>query len=240
MLLLLYIYYVAPDDCTNTTANTLHHYLNFSDVYLTSHVQLQFLPGQHHLNRNMIMNNIVNFSLHGDAINYTTIHCNTPVTIIFVNSKNINIKHITIKNCTYEYTYHGSSQLTKSQGTLLLLRCSNVVIQSSVFECDHKQCGLVIWNATGDSHLTNIKSGQLLLFHSHTPRNITTEIRNYEQCGCCTNDTAIKIIIYQQIYDAAVRVYLSYITINVVKPISIYCLTCKGQNLIEIKDLQFI
>lgn len=93
-----------------------------------------------------------------------------------------------------------------------------------MFECDYNQCGLVILDATGNSNLTNIKSGQLLLIQTNTIRNITTKVSYYEQCGCCTNNTAIEII--------KVVVILFHIKLSLYEPISISCSSCKGQNFI--------
>ena len=66
--------------------------------------------------------------------------------------------------------------LTKSLSSLLILKCSNVVVRNSAFECDYQQCGLTILDAKGYSMMNNIKSGQLLLVHSNATSDATTEI----------------------------------------------------------------
>jgi len=92
---------------------------NHPKTYFTSHAQLYFLPGKHHLIKNLIVNSILNFSLYGSDKGNTRIHCNTSAHIVFKNCQNINIKYITIKNCKYAY----SEYLTKSLVTLFLTTC---------------------------------------------------------------------------------------------------------------------
>ena len=170
--------------------------------------------------------NVSNFSLYGDAISSTTIYCYTPKTILFGNSKNISLKYLKIKNCHHEYTYSGLKHLTKSLSTLCLFNSSDFIIQNSVFECDYQQCGLVVFDAMGNSNLiNNIKSGQLLLVHNHTTSDINIEINYYEQCGCCTNDTALKIIAHEHSYK--IKLNLSHIKLNLDKPVIIYCSVAK-------------
>ena len=40
-------YYVVPDDHTNSSANTLRHYMNNSERYFPSNTKLNFLSGKH-------------------------------------------------------------------------------------------------------------------------------------------------------------------------------------------------
>ena len=229
-------YYVVPDDYTNSSANTLLHYMNNSEEYFSSHTKLQFLPGTHYLANNLVVSNVKNFSLYGDAVSTTTIYCDTPATIAFIYSKNVNINNLTIKNCGNLYI--DLKRLTDSLSSLILLKCSDFAVYNCVFECDYQQCGLVLFDTIGYSRLNNIKSGQLLLVHSSTTGNVTTDVSYFEQCGCCSNDTAIKIIMYPHLYE--VKVYLFHIKLNLHKPLSIYSSNCEGQNFINIKQIKLM
>ena len=214
------IYYVVPDDHTNSSANTLHHYMNNSR-YFTSDVHLHFLLGKHLLHNGLIVNKVSNFLLSGDGTNSSTIYCNASATIAFHCSKNVSIENLTLKNCGYLYS--AWKLLTKSFSSLVIFRCTNFTMQNSVLECDYKQCGLVAFNPMGYSILNNIKSGQLFfLFHSNaSTSDVTTEISYYEQCECCTNDTGINIITYQHFYYKVILM-LSYIKLITEKSIKIY------------------
>ena len=229
-------YYVVPDDHTNSSSNTLCYYMNNSERYFSSNVHLQFLPGKYYLDRHLFVRKVSNISFSGGAANNTIIFCNHSKGLVFKNSKNININCLTIKNCGYLYSE--SKHITESPGILFLFKCSDVVIQSSVFECDHKQCGLVISDASGNSTINNVRSGQLLLIQTHTISDVVVEISDYEQSACCINDTAIKLIINQHSY--TVTVALLHIKLNVYKPISIYCSSCEGQNIITVKEVQLL
>jgi len=130
------------------------------------------------------------------ASQYIVINQTLLPSIILYKNNNISIKIVTI-NCGYLYS--AWKHLTKSFSTLVIFRCTN----NSVLSVIYKQCGLVLmFNPMGYSVLNNIKFGQLfLLFHSNaSTSDVTTEISYYEQCGCCTNDIGINIIIYQHLY----------------------------------------
>ena len=103
-----------------------------------------------------------------------------------------------------------------------------------MFECDYQQCGLTILDAKGYSMMNNIKSGQLLLVHSNaSTSDVTTEISYYEQCGCCTNDSGIKVIIYQHSYE----IIIIFLHLKL-KLMSIFCSTCYGKNFVTVNHLE--
>ena len=222
------LYHVVPDDHlpANSTAYTLRHCISNSEKYFTSNVELHFLSGKHYLDKDLIVDNVINLSLFGDANNNVTIYCNTPKSVVFRNSKHVSFKYFNMKNC-----YHKNS-------ALLLFNCSDFVIQSSAFECNYQQCGLVVIDAMGNSNISKIKSSQLSIIHNHTSSDVTTKISYYEQFGCCTNDTAIKIIIDKHSYKVAI--YLFQIKITLGKPLSIKSSVYQGQNNIVIKEMKII
>ena len=63
------VYYVIPEDHyldTDYGNNyTLQHYLNNSEKYFTSHTQLVFLPGKHHLHIDLVIQGVQNLTLQG-------------------------------------------------------------------------------------------------------------------------------------------------------------------------------
>jgi len=222
------LYHVVPDDHlpANSTANTLHHCINNSEKYFASNVELHFLSGEHYLDKDLIVDNVINLSLIGDANNNVTIYCNTPKFVVFRNSKHVSFKYVNMKNCYYK------------NSALLLFNCSDFVIQNSVLECNYQQCGLVVIDAMGNSNISKIKSSQLFVLHNHTTSDVTTEISYYEQCGCCKNDTAIKITINQ--HSHKIKINLFHIKLTLGKPLSIKSLVCQGQNDIIITEMRII
>jgi len=189
-----FTYYVVPEDHKiSSVNNTLHYYTRNSEMYFFSNVHLQFLPGKHYLTNTLHIFDISNFSMHGDDTSLTTIYCNSNAVITFTDSNNIKIKNLLINNCGYLYSE--LKHWTTSPSAVILLRCSDVVIQNCTFGCDHQQFGLAILDPIAYLVASYIKSGQLLLIHSNTTSDVNTKISYYEQFGSCINDSAIKIFI---------------------------------------------
>ena len=94
------VYHVVPDDhYLDTNNNTLQHYLDNSEKYFTSNTQLVFLPGKHHLTTDLIVENVLNFTLTGVGFNEmhnTVIYCSKPVQMViakFFNSEDISVRY---------------------------------------------------------------------------------------------------------------------------------------------------
>ena len=95
-------YSVIPDEGDNSTENAhnLNYYLIHSDEYLTSHMRLQFLPGEHVLQSDMIIENKINFTLCG---NNSVIQCNgSAITVGAINVTDLTICDIEMVNCGRE------------------------------------------------------------------------------------------------------------------------------------------
>lgn len=114
------IHYVIPYNghVDDGDADVLDHYLNNTDNYFTSDSQLCFLPGEHILSTDLILENINNFALIGN--NSATIHCISPVSVMIINVTSFKFENINLVNC-------GRSQSTIfSAGSEYLLELINV------------------------------------------------------------------------------------------------------------------
>jgi len=80
----------------NSSTHTLQHYIDNSEKYFISHVQLHFLPGQHHLNIDLDLKGISNFTITG--LNFTII-CTSPASITAVNVTDLKLQNIILVNC---------------------------------------------------------------------------------------------------------------------------------------------
>ena len=111
------VYIVTPDDYyyPNTTCHHCHnlqYYLLNVTKYFTSNTQLLFLPGEHYLQTNLIIQNVHNITLIGSMVNDTT-----PVSVIYYHSSIINgiaiinSTIVTVKNfvVTNKGWYHGAN-----------------------------------------------------------------------------------------------------------------------------------
>ena len=234
------IYYVVPDDhYLATNNNTLQHYLNNSEKYFTSHAQLVFLPGKHHLHTDLVVQYVENISLNGISptqANNTIIHCsysNSSAHVIISNSVNINIRYISMKECGCLQKESSNSLLD----VLHIFNCSNILIDNCIFICRYQQCGLVFANVVGFIHLNNITSSHLLITHNMTRGNSTMEIRNYSHTGHPSyKHRAVEILLYEH----SQYITISFLSINfdLDKAISIFSSTSKGINVIRVAEMR--
>ena len=99
-------YYVVSDYYSsqhydNNNTFTLQHYLNNTSEYFASHNQLHFLPGQHYMNTDLVLELIYNFTLSGYGTSQSVIVCSSPVKIILQCIDNFTIQDITLINCSH-------------------------------------------------------------------------------------------------------------------------------------------
>ena len=234
------VYYVVPDDhYLATNNNTLQHYLNNSKKYFTSHTQLVFLPGKHHLHTDLVVQHVENISLNGISptqANNTIIHCsysNSSAHVVISNSVNINIRYISMKECGCLQKKNSNSPLD----VLHIFNCSNVLLNNSIFICRYQQCGLVLANVVGFIHLNNITSSHLLITHNMTRGNSTMRIINYSHTGRPSyKHRAVEILLYE--HTQYIKITFISIKFATDKAISIDSSTSKGLNEIVIIQMK--
>ena len=171
------IYYVIPDDDDYSSHHydrgvnffSLQHYLNNTSKYFVSHSQFHFMPGQYHINSDLIFKDINNFSVIG--IDQCVIICTSPASIVIVNVSNVTLHNIGLINCvkhhnnvTYllnsrGYASSSFSKITDYHTSVFLYNSSSVTI------CNMKIIATVMTNFTAilivntqdDSKVINIK-----------------------------------------------------------------------------------
>ena len=96
-------YYVIPDDYSShhTDPNTfsLQHYLNNTSEYFVSHNQFHFMQGQHYVDRDLIIEDVDNFTITGPTIGQCSIICTSPASIVVLNATTIKFLNISLVNC---------------------------------------------------------------------------------------------------------------------------------------------
>ena len=228
------VYYVVPDDhYLATNNNTLQHYLNNSDTYFTSNAQLVFLPGKHHLHTDLTVENVMNISLHGvnqTEMNNTIIHCTTSTRVVIINSDNICIRYISMKDCG------GIIQKQYFTSSLNIINCSHILIQYLCVMCQFQQCGLMIVNAVQTVTIDNIMSSYLMIKHSMTKSNSTIVICNYTHIGKSSyKHRAIEILLYEHSQYIIIKFFS--LKLNSDKAVHIFSSTSKGTNKINITGM---
>ena len=152
--------YVWPDKLTNEDAvscpsqpcATLNQYLlDDGTLPVVSNVEYHFLPGEHHVPANMILQNLHNFSIIGTISNFSSpvvlVGCLQWYVINIIDSHFVTIKNVIFKHCSI--LPDNKKQLTN----LILSCCFSCKIQNVTF----MQYGLIGFNLIGESYLYNIK-----------------------------------------------------------------------------------
>ena len=130
------VYTVIPDDhyYPNTTCHHRHnlqHYLLNITKYFTSHTQLLFLPGLHHLHTDLIIQNVHNISLIGSTANDTTldrviIQCISIAGIVMSNITDLSMANLMIKNCHINSNFFNISLQIFIGNGMIFSHCYNV------------------------------------------------------------------------------------------------------------------
>ena len=152
--------YVLPDKLTNANdvscpsqpcATLSQHLLDDGALPVVSNVEYHFLPGEHHVPANMVLQNLHNFSIIGTISNSSSpvvlVGCLQWYVINIIDSHFITIKNVIFKHCSI--LADNKTELTN----LKLSCCFSCKIQNVTF----MQYGLTGFNLIGESYLHNIK-----------------------------------------------------------------------------------
>ena len=152
------ILYVLPDNstdavsCPSQPCATLSQYLlDNGTLPVVSNVEYHFLPGEHHVPANMILESLHNLSIIGIVSKMSSqvmlLGCSKEYVMNIVDSHFITISNVKFKHCSV-------LALSKIQLTNLRLSCCfSCKIQNVTF----LQYGLTGYNLIGESYLHNIK-----------------------------------------------------------------------------------
>ena len=149
------ILYVLPDNLTNDIScpsqpcTTLNQYLlDNRTLPVVSNVEYHFLPGEHHVPVNMILQNLQNFSIIGTVSKpsplavLVLVDCPQSYIINITDSYNVTIANVMLQQCD-------SLQLTN----VLITLCYSCTIENVVF----MNVGLIATNLIGRSYLTDLE-----------------------------------------------------------------------------------
>ena len=155
-------YTVIPDEGYYPNATCLHchnlqYYLQNSSEYFTSNTQLLFLPGLHHLNTDLVIQNVHNVSIIGKNTS-SIIQCDLSVGVIMKNITNLAIENMVIRNC-----------LTHSlaiPGAVNLMECNYAKLHYvQIYQLRHTYgYSLQIYNMMGTLYLNHITCNEGMHF----------------------------------------------------------------------------
>ena len=146
-------YFVKPDHeyYPNKNAHTLSYYLMNSNKYFSSYTQLQFLPGISLLKSDLILQDVKNFTLCGNA---SVIQCNgLAITVGIINVTNLMICNIHFDNCgkrdSRVFKDNHETLPYNHSGVLYLNHCSTVKISRVIITANPDVSGIVVVNVFG-------------------------------------------------------------------------------------------
>ena len=112
-------YFVIPDDysshhSTDANAHGLQHYLNNTSKYVVSNNRFYFMQGEYHINSDLVIKHVDNFTLMGPDSGQCTIICTSLANTIVINASNICFQNISFTNCIKDHKdYFNTSYFDK-------------------------------------------------------------------------------------------------------------------------------
>ena len=233
--------YVTPDDYQSdiNDSNPLSHYLKNSSKYFTSNTLLYFLPGNYTLNKDLIIEDLVNITIIG---NYCMIKCtNSFVGILMIRLVNITILNVEIIHCRKNYY---SSLLNRKyfedvtsfdqprlqwNAALHLLHCVSITVTNVSITIETGTDGLLVINPKMRSVIENVKifvtashlysqfstSNGMILFNYLQTNFSRLFLRNFtyqqQYCLSTVNDNIFYMVF---IYNERIEVYITRTTIK--------------------------
>ena len=157
MLTATEIFYVLPDNSTNASctyqpcATLSQYWLPNGTLPVVSNVEYHFLPGEHYVPTNMVLQNLHNFSIIGIFTNLSS-----PVVLVCLHMQSyviniINSHYVLIKNVWFKH-YGTSFNKTMAYSNLKMFCCFSCRIENVIF----LQYGFKAFNLIGDTYLHNI------------------------------------------------------------------------------------
>ena len=241
------LYHVIPDDDHYSISNnsfTLQHYLNNANKYFISNNQLQFLPGHYNLTGNILIEDVKNFSLTGSRVNgmiNTVITCTGLYGVVVINSDDITIANLVIKDCNlldhYDEPFENASLLLQNSWYVSVLNVQLLHVANDELSL----CTFQALNVFGNSVLSNLKANCLEIYYDAVDDNLTSTnmlyIKNYQTDFMGSNVYFITIATKNALYD--IRVVISKTIFTKSSAIDYQCYGFQGHSTIKIKDSIF-
>ena len=208
------ILYVLPDNSTNAVScpsqpcATLNQYVfDNGTLPLMLNVEYHFLPGEHHVPANMVLQNLYNFSIIGIISKMMSpvvlVGCSQPYVIYIIYSQFVTISNVELKHC-------GILPQNVTELTNIKLSCCFSCIIKNVTLLKH---GVKAINLIGRSYLNGIK------FEIVQPSRMCCQVilLKYTACSSWSSyDNHTHIVIIDQLYSHGNVIYHRFTTDNAV------------------------
>ena len=230
------VHHVIPDDeysqCNSTAKlSTLQYYLNNSRRYFNSHTELWFDQGQHYLCKDLLLQNVNNFTING---NNSTLSCiRSELGIAIANVTSITIINLHIKQCSkvcnIQQQHKSEYVLLINKAVILINNSADVVITNVSITINNSNISGIIGVNVATStkmvsasfanitvlawcdkcnHTSNSVSGITLSYNDdvsgYKPKAIIQQFI-YKTHGLCSNSYALRLSTMQRRYN--VKIY---------------------------------
>ena len=241
-------FYVMPDNHyhpISDNTHTLQHYLNNTNKYFTSNTQLHFLPGQHYLNNDFIIQGVSNFSLIGNRTNEvinTVINCTLPAGVVVVDSSNIVIANIVMNECGNDYTAFLNDYLIeenniKQSTNLLFLRCK--LVTCIYFYSKSNAGGIRFINPLVNTNFSKSITNHLVIRYDKYINN-TNNIFYINNIQFHDNNVDVYSVQIKQFnMSSNISVTIQHVHFTNIQALHITCVNCTGHSLIILNDCSF-
>ena len=142
---------------------SLDYYLNNTSKYFSSFTQLVFKPGKHYLNADIIVQNVISFSMLGEGS--CKVSCILYSSIMLFNVTDFTLENINFENCnknhsdklhtTFDYDYISISKPSRN-ASIFLYNCTSVVINNISVSVNAGTTGILVVNVKSYSSLNNV------------------------------------------------------------------------------------
>ena len=223
------VYHVIPDNSSQVSSyytSTLQYYLDNDDEYFKSHTQLYFSPGQYYLRNNFILQNVSDFTMHG---NRSILICtSSSLGITISNVQSIKITNIELKQCGKVYEEHADlnkygmdNMAFNWRGALYLNHSTSVIIHNVSITINAGVSGMIVINSKAKFIVVNFSvlavceqldsttSGMIFYNDDYNTEKVNYDATNisYKTEGLCNNSIAIVLLMAQEKYNTTFNVY---------------------------------
>ena len=212
---------------SDSTHYTLQGFINHNKMYkfyntgsYNNYNMLLLLPGKHILQTNFIVQNALNFSIHG---NNSKIYCSkASVGIAFIKVGHVIVRNIEVINCGVTITYIYTKIATKMTGAMIFKQCTKMNVYGVSIMVQSGRNGMVAINNKGNkmeyiaittycTKVTLPSNGILLQYQDYQIQPGFHEIQlsnyKYSSFGLCKDSFALSIATNQTTFNVMILIF---------------------------------
>ena len=232
----------------------LMHFVEHSEEYFTTNTQLHLLPGEHHLRDDIVIQDVVRFTIAGVKHNgkiATTINCSSPAGIAVVNSWDIVVLNLKMINCANNFTRFLDKKTMEQfkffdcAGLFVLTSWNISIVEVYLSQGLGKiECGIQVLNMLGRSIIRSTKTNCLIVSYYDfvdNPTNVKNVlfIENHSSENTASVKAAIRIILFEFLDNIKISLHNTSFSDISATAFRFDCLGFQHQSIINITGCDF-